>query len=36
MCFDYDDEQTPEFGFNADAARRAHERMIAFLQRHLD
>ena len=29
------DEQTPEFGFNADAARRAHERMVAFLKRYL-
>jgi carboxymethylenebutenolidase len=29
------DEQTPEFGFNADAARWAHERMIAFLKRYL-
>jgi carboxymethylenebutenolidase len=28
-------EQTPEFGFNAAAARRAHERMIAFLKRYL-
>jgi carboxymethylenebutenolidase len=29
------DEQTPEFGFNADAARLAHERMLAFLKKYL-
>jgi carboxymethylenebutenolidase len=29
------DEQTPEFGFHAAAARIAHERMIAFLKRYL-
>jgi carboxymethylenebutenolidase len=29
------DEQTPEFGFNAGAARLAHERMLAFLKKYL-
>ena len=29
------DEQTPEFGFNAEAARLAQERMLAFLKRYL-